>query len=97
MGGFSAFHWIVVLLVILILFGAGKLPQVMGDLAKGVKAFKQGMKDDAEAEPTVPRGHGAPGRSAGRPAAGGVKKSRISHRGAVYRGLKARGNAVERF
>ena len=54
MGGFSAFHWIVVLLVVLILFGAGKLPQVMGDLAKGVKAFKQGMKDDAEAEPTAP-------------------------------------------
>ncbi|WP_448189314.1 twin-arginine translocase TatA/TatE family subunit [Azospirillum sp. sgz301742] len=54
MGSFSAFHWIVVLLVILILFGAGKLPQVMGDLAKGVKAFKAGMKDDAEADKPAP-------------------------------------------
>ena len=35
-----------ILLVVLILFGAGKLPQVMGDLAKGLKNFKQGMKDD---------------------------------------------------
>lgn len=55
MGSFSAFHWIVVLVVILILFGAGKLPQVMGDLAKGVKAFKAGMKDDTDDEkPATP-------------------------------------------
>ena len=66
MGSFSAFHWIVVLLVILILFGAGKLPQVMGDLAKGVKAFKQGMKDDSDAEAPPP----APTPPAPPPAAG---------------------------
>jgi sec-independent protein translocase protein TatA len=47
-------HWIVVLAIILILFGAGKLPRVMGDFAKGIKAFKAGMKEEEEAEPTAP-------------------------------------------
>lgn len=44
--GMSFSHLIVILLIILLLFGAGKLPQVMTDLAKGLKAFKNGMKDD---------------------------------------------------
>ena len=35
-----------ILLVVLIVFGAGKLPHVMGDLGKGLKSFKEGMKDD---------------------------------------------------
>src|SRR5262249_52779796 len=52
MGSFSLMHWIVVLAIILILFGAGKLPRVMGDFAKGVKAFKAGMKEEDEAETT---------------------------------------------
>ena len=56
MGSFSLMHWIVVLAIILILFGAGKLPRVMGDFAKGIKAFKAGMKEeDEEAEtPAAP-------------------------------------------
>ncbi|MBO0735809.1 MAG: twin-arginine translocase TatA/TatE family subunit [Alphaproteobacteria bacterium] len=48
MGSFSLMHWIVVLAIILILFGAGKLPRVMGDFAKGIKAFKAGMKEEDE-------------------------------------------------
>ncbi|MGH7032038.1 MAG: twin-arginine translocase TatA/TatE family subunit [Stellaceae bacterium] len=40
-----------VLAIILILFGAGKLPRVMGDFAKGIKAFKAGMQDDDETPP----------------------------------------------
>ncbi len=48
MGSFSIFHWLLVLSVILILFGAGKLPSVMGDLAKGIKAFRSGLKDETE-------------------------------------------------
>jgi sec-independent protein translocase protein TatA len=44
--GMSFSHLIVILLIILLLFGAGKLPQVMTDLAKGLKAFKDGMKDN---------------------------------------------------
>ncbi|BBK34335.1 sec-independent protein translocase protein TatA [Stella humosa] len=46
MGSFSIWHWLIVLAVILIIFGAGKLPRVMGDVAKGIKNFKQGMKDE---------------------------------------------------
>jgi sec-independent protein translocase protein TatA len=55
MGSFSLMHWIVVLAIILILFGAGKLPRVMGDFAKGIKAFKAGMKEEDEVEvPAAP-------------------------------------------
>ena len=53
MGSFSLMHWIVVLGIVLILFGAGKLPRVMGDFAKGIKAFKAGMKEDDEPETTM--------------------------------------------
>ena len=41
---------VLILLIVLILFGAGKLPKVMGDVAKGVKNFKSGLKDDDEPE-----------------------------------------------
>ncbi|MGH6901626.1 MAG: twin-arginine translocase TatA/TatE family subunit [Geminicoccaceae bacterium] len=44
---------VLILLIVLILFGAGKLPKVMGDVAKGVKNFKSGMKDDDEADTKV--------------------------------------------
>ena len=50
MGSFSLMHWMVVLAIILILFGAGKLPRVMGDFAKGIKAFKAGMREEDEPE-----------------------------------------------
>ncbi|MFY9590212.1 twin-arginine translocase TatA [Rickettsia endosymbiont of Halotydeus destructor] len=43
--GMSFSHLLIILLIIFVLFGAGKLPQVMADLAKGLKAFKEGMKD----------------------------------------------------
>jgi sec-independent protein translocase protein TatA len=52
MGSFSLMHWMIVLLIVLLLFGAGKLPRVMGDFAKGIKAFKSGMKEDDD-EATV--------------------------------------------
>jgi sec-independent protein translocase protein TatA len=51
MGFGSMGHWLLVLVVVLIIFGAGKLPRVMGDFAKGIKAFKAGMKE--EDEPTT--------------------------------------------
>ncbi len=46
MGSMSLTHWLVVLLIVLVLFGAGKIPRLMGDMAKGIKAFKSGMKDE---------------------------------------------------
>jgi sec-independent protein translocase protein TatA len=45
---------VLILLIVLIIFGAGKLPQVMGDVAKGVKSFKSGLKDQDEAAPPPP-------------------------------------------
>jgi sec-independent protein translocase protein TatA len=50
MGTFSIWHWLVVLLVILLLFGSGKISGLMGDLAKGIKSFKQNIKEDDKAE-----------------------------------------------
>jgi sec-independent protein translocase protein TatA len=50
---FSVPHLILILLVVVVLFGAGKLPRVMGDFAKGIKAFKAGMKEE-EADPAAP-------------------------------------------
>jgi len=44
MGSLSIWHWIVVLVVVLLLFGKGKIPALMGDLAKGINAFKSGLK-----------------------------------------------------
>lgn len=42
-----------ILMIVLIIFGAGKLPQVMGDVAKGMKSFKAGLKDDVPARPVA--------------------------------------------
>ncbi|MBB5041857.1 twin-arginine translocase TatA/TatE family subunit [Shinella fusca] len=51
MGSFSIWHWLIVLVVVLLLFGRGKIPELMGDVAKGIKNFKKGMSDeDAAAE-----------------------------------------------
>jgi len=49
-GTFSLSHWLVVLVVILILFGAGRIPAAMGDLARGIRAFRTGMREDPAAE-----------------------------------------------
>ena len=53
MGSMSLVHWLVVLAIVLVLFGAGKLPRVMGDFAKGIKAFKSGMKEEDETAATA--------------------------------------------
>lgn len=39
-------HILIVLLIVFVLFGAGKLPRLMGDVAEGIKAFKRGMKEE---------------------------------------------------
>ena len=46
MGSLSIWHWIVVIAVVLLLFGRGKISDLMGDVAQGIKAFKKGMRDD---------------------------------------------------
>lgn len=76
MGSFSIWHLLIVLVVVVVIFGAGRLPSAMNDLAKGIKAFRSGMKDeqqpqDAQRSATTP----APGSpqvtaDAAKPAAG---------------------------
>lgn len=51
MGGLSIWHWLIVLAIVVLVFGAGRLPNVMGDLAKGIKAFKANMKDEETPAP----------------------------------------------
>jgi sec-independent protein translocase protein TatA len=50
MGGLSIWHWLIVLAVVLLLFGTGKVSNLMGEFGKGIKSFKQNIADD-EAKP----------------------------------------------
>jgi sec-independent protein translocase protein TatA len=49
MGSLSIWHWALVILVVVLLFGRGKVSDLMGDVAKGIKSFKKGMADDEPA------------------------------------------------
>lgn len=55
MGSFSLWHWLVVIILVLLLFGRGRISDLMGDLGKGLKSFKQGMAEDEKAKPADPR------------------------------------------
>lgn len=46
MGSFSLWHWLVVLVIVLVLFGRGRVADIMGEFGKGLKSFKHGMKDE---------------------------------------------------
>ena len=46
MGSLSIWHWALVIIVVMLLFGRGKISDLMGDVAKGIKSFKKGMADD---------------------------------------------------
>jgi sec-independent protein translocase protein TatA len=52
MGSMSIWHWIVVIAVVLLLFGRGKISDLMGDVAQGIKSFKKGMAEDDTAKTT---------------------------------------------
>jgi sec-independent protein translocase protein TatA len=59
MGSFSIWHWLVVGIIILLLFGKGRFSEMMGDVAKGIKSFKKGMsEDEAPKEPRRLEGQG---------------------------------------
>lgn len=70
MGSLSIWHWIVVIVVVLLLFGRGKISELMGDMAQGIKAFKKGMSDDdktadaGKTEPVKTIDHQAPSGTA---------------------------------
>ena len=48
MGSFSLWHWLVVIILVLLLFGRGRISEMMGDIGKGMKSFKKGLADDEE-------------------------------------------------
>ena len=68
MGSFSLMHWVIVLLVVMLLFGGGRISGLMGDVAKGIKSFKKGMEDDDDVKPAKPasriEGHRVPEQDA---------------------------------
>ena len=51
MGSVSIWHWIVVGIVIMLMFGRGKVSDLMTDVAKGIKSFKKGMAEDDTVPP----------------------------------------------
>ena len=60
MGGMSWIHWVIVIAVVALLFGGrGKLSGIMGDAAKGIKAFKDGLKDDTSDDVAANKSTGA--------------------------------------
>ena len=66
MGSFSLWHWLVVIILVLLLFGRGRISDMMGDIGKGLKSFKQGMADEdtppakPDEQKTLPRNGEAP-------------------------------------
>jgi sec-independent protein translocase protein TatA len=51
MGGLSPAHWLIVLVVVLLLFGAGRLADIGKGLGEGIKNFKKGLNDDGSDDP----------------------------------------------
>ena len=63
MGSMSIWHWVVVGILVVLLFGRGKVSELMGDVAKGIKAFKKGMTEDETTVVTTPPAPGEPTKS----------------------------------
>ena len=82
MGGLSIWHWMIVLMVVLLLFGSGKVSGLMGDVAKGIKSFKKNMaEDDASMEASADRPSGTiAGPGAATPASTAAAREQAIHR-----------------
>jgi sec-independent protein translocase protein TatA len=65
MGSFSIWHWLIVLAVVLLLFGSGKISGLMGDFAKGIKSFKKNMAEDTDASMEASASDKPPGTISG--------------------------------
>lgn len=55
MGSFSIWHWLIVGILVLLLFGKGRFSDMMGDVAKGIKSFKKGMTEEDETPKAPPQ------------------------------------------
>ncbi|MBP2562381.1 sec-independent protein translocase protein TatA [Neorhizobium galegae] len=60
MGTFSVWHWSILLAVFLLLFGRGKIPQLMADLGRGISEFKKGIRETENKGEGQPAGEGEP-------------------------------------
>ncbi|MCX7325702.1 MAG: twin-arginine translocase TatA/TatE family subunit [Hyphomicrobiales bacterium] len=72
MGGVSIWHWIVVGIIVMLLFGRGKVSELMGDVAKGIKSFKKGMAE--EENPPAPTAATEPPKTIDQAAAATAQK-----------------------
>lgn len=83
MGSFSMMHWVIVALVILVLFGRGKISETMGDFGKGIKSFRKGMAEEAD-KPAAPPAAQIPAQgsdSAHAPVSAQATPSDTAHKG----------------
>jgi sec-independent protein translocase protein TatA len=93
MGSMSIWHWIIVLAVGLLLFGGrGKISELMGDFAKGIKSFRKGLSEEDKPEEaadkpdqmrTIDHQPGQPSTAGGAPVASGASSSGSEQRKAV--------------
>ncbi len=60
MGSLSLTHWLLVILVVMLLFGRGKISELMGDFAKGINSFKKGLNEGDTPAPPPPQVTAAP-------------------------------------
>ena len=75
MGGLSIWHWLIVLLVVVLIFGTKKLRNIGQDLGGAVRGFKEGMKNDSD---TPPASEEPPQQISGKTIEGEVKKEKTS-------------------
>jgi sec-independent protein translocase protein TatA len=61
MGGLSIWHWLIVMVVVLLLFGTGKVSNLMGEFGKGIKIFKQNVASDDDDKKTKDASMSQPG------------------------------------
>ena len=78
MGSFSLMHWVIVLLVVMLLFGGGRISGLMGDVDKGIKSFKKGMAEDDDVPAAKPatriEGHRVPEQDSGTTVSGATEE-----------------------
>jgi sec-independent protein translocase protein TatA len=74
MGSFSIWHWLIVLLVVVLIFGTKKLKNIGSDLGGAVKGFKEGMKSSEDAAEAKAAEAASAGQIAGKTIEGEVKK-----------------------
>ncbi len=78
MGSLSIWHWIIVLVVVMVLFGGrGKISSLMGDFAQGIKAFKKGMSEEEKTADSTPE----PTKTIDHQAASGTPKTEAERAG----------------